>query len=109
MVVWRVDYDEELWTSNTPNDSENDPHLTVSRAYNTWGVVYDKPVTDIRETNGVVTFKYKGGVKPGDTNEDIEIVESPESRGKSQKILHNGQIFIIRDGKRYDILGKKVQ
>lgn len=269
MVVWRVDYDEELWTSNTPNDTENDPHLTVSRAYNTWEVVYDKPVTDIRETNGVVTFKYKGGVAEGqenwyyyddgsaatsigaqgntfywgimipagtvqgkdpylthiavaeyadystqpidiaiysggsipeetnkihaqtvapeannawhvialnsalrvaknknlwiilsegtdpypavvsndtgdpngrwvsldgttwndlanyefnytfmlrayiqdfgDTNEDIEIVESPESRGKSQKILHNGQIFIIRDGKRYDILGKKVQ
>lgn len=269
MVVWRVDYDEELWTSNTPNNTENDPHLTVSRAYNTWEVVYDKPVTDIRETNGVVTFKYKGGVAEGqenwyyyddgnaatsigaqgnpfywgimipagsvqgkdpylthiavaeyadystqpidiaiysggsipeetnkihaqtvapeannawhvialnsalrvaknknlwiilsegtdsypavvsndtgdpngrwvsldgttwndlanyefnytfmlrayiqdfgDTNEDIEIVESPESRGKSQKILHNGQIFIIRDGKRYDILGKKVQ
>ena len=271
MVVWRVDYDEDLWTSNAPNNTENDPHLTVSRAYNTWEVVYDKPVTDIRETNGVVTFKYKGGeeekapswyyyddnsyatsigsqgnpfwwgimipagtiqeVEPylthiavatvanyntqplgitihrggsypmnitkvheetvpvqaaesiswqvielsepvavqknknlwiilnegtdsypaltcndtgdangrwfsengttwedlasydlnytfllrayiqdfGGTNEDIEIVESPESRGKSQKILHNGQIFIIRDGKIYDILGTKVQ
>lgn len=109
MVVWRVDYDEELWTSNTPNDTENDPHLTASRAYNTWEVLYDKPVTDIRETNGVVTFKYKGGVAPRDTNEDIEIVERPESRGKNQKILHNGQIFIIRDGKIYDILGTKVQ
>lgn len=109
MVVWRVDYDEELWTSNTPNNTENDPHLTVSRVYNTWEVVYDKPVTDIRETNGVVTFKYKGGIEPRDTNEDIEIVESPESRGKSQKILHNGQIFIFRDGKIYDILGKIVQ
>lgn len=68
MAVWRVDYNEDLWASNAPNNTENDPHLTVSRAYNTWEVVTDKPVTDIKETNGVVTFKYKGGVEEGQEN-----------------------------------------
>lgn len=63
MVVWRVDYNEELWTSNEPNNTANDPHLTVSTAYNKWEVVTNKPVTEIKETNGIVTFKYKGGAK----------------------------------------------
>lgn len=68
MVVWRVDFDADLWTSNAPNNTENDPHLTVSTATNTWEEVSGKPVTDIKEKNGVVTFKYKGGAQEGDEN-----------------------------------------
>ena len=42
------------------------------------------------------------------TNEDVERVESGEWKEKSQKILQNGEILILRDGKIYNILGTKV-
>ena len=38
-----------------------------------------------------------------------EIVDSRESRVDSRKILHEGQILILRNGKVYDISGRKVK
>ena len=109
MVVWRVEYDEELWTSNAPNNTDYYPHLTVSTATNKWTGVSSKPVTEIKETNGVVTFKYKGGEAGNGTQEDIEVVKSEELRDKSQKVLYKGQIYIMREGIMYDVHGRRVK
>lgn len=109
MVVWRVEYDEELWTSNAPNNTDFYPHLTVSTATNKWTGVISKPVTEIKETNGVVTFKYKGGEEGNGTQEDIETVESQKSKDKSQKILYKGQIYLMYKGQMYDVQGRRVK
>lgn len=38
----------------------------------------------------------------------IETANSQEAKAKSQKILRNGQIFILRDGKVYTVTGQEV-
>ena len=40
--------------------------------------------------------------------QDIEYVESGESRVESRKILRDGQLYIERNGEKYDIIGRKV-
>ena len=40
---------------------------------------------------------------------DIVIVKSQESGVKSQKLIKDGQLIIIRDGVRYDVMGTKIQ
>ena len=39
----------------------------------------------------------------------IETFNSQEPKAKSQKILRNGQIFILRDGKTYTVTGQEVK
>lgn len=63
-VAWRVDYDADIWGSNKPNASStaNAPRFTVDAyAVSSWNSVSGKPVTNIQESNGIVTFKFKGG------------------------------------------------
>lgn len=50
------------------------------------------------------TFMVRAYIE-GLTNEDIETVESDKSAVGGHKILQNGQLFILRDGKIYNILG----
>ena len=40
---------------------------------------------------------------------DIEMVNSQELKAKSQKLMENGQLVIIRDGVRYNVMGIKLQ
>lgn len=40
---------------------------------------------------------------------DIVIVKSQESGVKSQKLIKDGQLIIIRDGVRYNVMGTKIQ
>ena len=40
---------------------------------------------------------------------DIVIVKSQESGVKSQKLIKDGQLVIIRDGVRYNVMGTKIQ
>ena len=102
MVIWKVDYDENLWYSNAPNNTPDELHLTVVCSSGTiigdvweynesthryvhlndgknnvfggvsgvdeWEGVSGKPVTEITETDSVITFKYKGGAQEGDEN-----------------------------------------
>ena len=72
-VAWRVDYDAEAWEQNSPNASSTSgtPRFTVD-AYgvSSWKKVSGKPVTDIQESNGNVSFKYKGGKSEPDPSWD---------------------------------------
>lgn len=43
------------------------------------------------------------------TPTDIEVVNSEELIVKSQKVLRDGQLFIIRDGKTYNAMGQMVK
>ena len=95
LVIWRVDYDAGLWAANEPNNTDNEPRLTIECSSGTMiGVVweynevtgkYDKindgtnnvfgeeagvfewegvpgrPVTEISDADGLVSFKYMGG------------------------------------------------
>ena len=38
-----------------------------------------------------------------------EVVDSRESKVDSRKILRNGQLFIIRDGHMYNVMGARVK
>ena len=44
-----------------------------------------------------------------DTTTALETANSQEPKAKSQKILRNGQILILRDGKTYTIMGVEVK
>ena len=66
--------------------------------------VSDYPVTNIKETNGVITFDVLGG------GEEIplETISTQPSEVSSRKILRDGQILIIRNDKLYDITGRQL-
>ena len=40
---------------------------------------------------------------------DIELVGSQKSKVESQKLIENGQLIIVRDGVRYNVMGVKLQ
>ena len=53
----------------------------------------------------IITFNVNGG---GDLiNLGVELLPAMEE-GKSYKIIRNGQLLIIRDGKMYDAIGRKI-
>lgn len=47
--------------------------------------------------------------KPAPTDVEVLTDPQPEARQQVQKIMRNGQIFIIRDGETYTITGQKVR
>ncbi len=78
MLVWYVDYSEEVWNANKANNTANFPRYTIESAtgyrvgigsprdpfpgtsfVNRWNGVSGKPLKEISETNGVVTLVYK--------------------------------------------------
>lgn len=92
MLVWHVDYNSSVWTSNTVNNSASHQYVdieeadgtqseytrdgdafpgasgkttftsTTKPALKTWsGQAIDLPITDIAETDGLITFKVAGG------------------------------------------------
>ena len=127
MLVTKVNYKYTWWSGNSVNNSANNmgvdileadglaPSRNDSDPYNGYygkpGDAYpngatsftqlnDYQITDIAETNGVITFKVNGG---RETPSAIE--HTNHSVQNTKKILRNGQLFIIRNGKEYDILG----
>ncbi len=121
MLVWRVVYDQSAWGNNTPNNTAYNPRLTVIPAVpgnigaddesaesnpfpGTGNVTTFTPfegcgLTDIAEVNGMIEFKYNGG------EETTTNVVNEEVRMKSEKILLNGQLIILRGSKQYNAQG----
>lgn len=54
-----------------------------------------------RKANGVITFQYRGGAAEG-------IEDVPSDQVQSTKVIRDGQILIIRDGKTYNLLGTPI-
>ncbi len=92
MLVWHVDYDEDVWRRNVVNNTASHQYVDIEEADNTrsdysrpgdafpgrsnitsftddtapsmkaWsGERLELPITDIKETNGIITFKVAGG------------------------------------------------
>ena len=60
-------------------------------------------VTDIAMEDEIITFTVNGGGE--EINLGVELLPAMEE-GKSYKIIRNGQLLIIRDGKMYDVIGR---
>ena len=127
MIITRIHYQSSTWTANHVNNDPNDMGVDIIEADgltpvydkdNTSNGYYGKPgdlfpagateylgindhaITDITMSNGVVSFKYRGGKE---TPSSIE--HTNHNVQNTNKIIRNGRLVIIRNGKEYDILG----
>ena len=77
LLIWSVNFDQEQWSANAPNNTANSPQYTVvsasgskknigsaadpfpgTRNKTSWTGVTGKPLLNIAETNGVITLTY---------------------------------------------------
>lgn len=84
LLIWYVDYDQTAWDENTPNNTARKPRYTLISATGkktgigekeddediysdafprggkatSWTGLADKPISNITETNGVISFMY---------------------------------------------------
>ena len=131
LLVWRVVYNASAWSNNRVNSDTKNIRFTVvpSDGGNQVGLITNNnqevlhwamddvypgngnktslsfgegyALTDIAEKDGKITFKLNGGaIETG--------VEGQEPRAESRKMLRNGQVVIIRDGKAYTIFGQSI-
>jgi len=63
--------------------------------------ITDHAISDITMTDGVISFKYRGG-KPTDPTNVEAPVTNPQSAYKS---ITNGQLLIHSNGRTYNIYG----
>ena len=131
MLIWKVDYDQSIWEANEPNSSY-DPdnsvanltgaiHYTIvsatgdttgigkssdpfpgTRNKTSWSGITNKPITEITESNGIITCKYMGGAM-------LTGVDNNDNDNDKLKRLVNGQVVIVREGVMYDVLGRMLR
>lgn len=120
MIVWSVRYNETSWTNNDLNNTANTPRYTIIPADDkTSGIGADTdpfpgtavvtewlpyttyPLTNISEVSAdkSIRFSFMGAAVPT----DLENIETTEKA--ATKLLRNGQVVIVRDGREYNILG----
>lgn len=77
LLIWSVNYDQEQWSANAPNNTDNAPTYTIvsassnkkyigssadpfpgTRNKTSWTGISGKPLLNIAETNGVITLTY---------------------------------------------------
>lgn len=123
MLITHIRFNADKWEGNTVNNNANSMGVDIieakenttsgysAKAKSTdafpagateWTGLTDHEVTNITlQTGGAVTFSYRGA----ETN-DVDNV--PVEDVQSLKVLQNGQLFIIRNGVKYDITGKRL-
>lgn len=122
MLLTKIKYSYRSWYNGTPNDDSNNMGIDLIEAdgveptYGKSGYYgkakdafpagaqayvpyYKYPIENIKESYGVITFDFMGGV---DALEDIEAAEN------NQKVIYQGQIYIHHNGEWYDIMGRKL-
>ena len=126
MLITKIQYSYSKWRYNNVNNSASElgvdiieadgltPTKAVEEGYGkpgdafptgstSFSAVQNYQLTEIAEANDVITFKVNGGGTPTYLK-----TEETNSSDKPQKILRDGQVVIIRGGRTYDILGKKL-
>lgn len=126
MLVTKIQYSYSKWYSNRVNYSAGDMGIDIIEAdgsapsqaqeggygkpgdvYPTGGTSFTQvanyPVTNIAESNGVITFDLNGGGTP--TYLDTQ---QTNSSNEPQKTLRDGQIVILRGGKIYNVMGNEL-
>ena len=121
MLITKVDFDYSKWFNNAVNcdaqamgmdmmeaKTNTSRYGAATDAYpagaTSWTTFADHEITDITRDpqSGAVSFKYRGGVPAA-----VEDVTSED--GKPAKMIRNGQVVIVRDGKMYDLLGRLIE
>ena len=131
LLVWQVVYNASAWSSNTPNNVahqlrysvrsavegyigmhyafDGDCTLTPYSTFNTFPgssnvtsvtLLPGYAMTDITESGGDIRLKLNGGSPATE-------VESLKLKVERQKVLLNGQIYIVNNGTVYTILGQE--
>jgi M6 family metalloprotease-like protein len=122
LLITKISYDPDKWYNNTVNNDaknmgvdllEAKPNKTLyalrTDAYpagaEEWTSFADHEVTSIKTQNGgSVTFCYRYAEEQG-----VEIVESGASKVESRKVLRDGQIYLMYNGKMYNVQGQEVK
>lgn len=123
MLVTKVQWDKTKWEQNTVNNTASKLGVDIIEAKANTSSYTDKAtdlypagatsftkvdeyqVTNIAMSNRLITFDVNGG---GETRTlDIEGVETMETG--CRKILLDGQVRIVRDGKIYDLTGRQIR
>ena len=120
MLVTRVYFNADRWENNTVNNSASNMGVDIIEAtpnstsgYNTKSKSTDLyprgateftdiakfQVTDIAMENQVVTFKVNNGKKII----NLGLNNTQDAKTQATKIIEEGRVVIIRDGKKYDV------
>lgn len=130
MLIWKVNYNATKWEDNEPNNTANNPLYTIvsasgtkigthmnsnqtARVYDgpknpypgsksvTTKTIANKPLKEITEKNGIISLIY---IEEPQGIEDLNIEsETPV------KVLHEGNVYIIRNNHLYDLNGRIVR
>ena len=90
----------------TPNSSSYTDKATDLYPYGAteFTKVADYQITNIDMENRIVTFDVNGGGQMI----VLEVGNVQSDDVQCTKVLYNGQVYIIRDGKIYDLFGRKI-
>lgn len=101
MLIWKLNYSQSAWENNEPNNTSGNCRYTVVSATGStksigkstdpfrqgttasWSSISSRPLTEITESNGIITCKYMGGETSENPNpENPEEPENPEPSGE---------------------------
>ena len=122
LLIWKVNYKKSAWKDNGPNASSTSgaPLYTIMPSSGStkiagsssdvfksgsWTKLSGKPLTNIKVSNQIVTLTY---IEEGAAIEEVLKSDDIVS-DQPRKIIRNGRIFILKDGKLYDLTGKVVE
>lgn len=124
LIITHVNWSSSVWSENSLNNNASNMRMDLieadglkpSRGADGYvgkagdcfpaGATYytpyaNYPITDISETNGIITFKFMGG-KPTD-------IQETDARTRNEgKVLENGRIVILHNGHKYNLLGYRL-
>lgn len=120
MLITRIRFDYNKWSNNKVNNYEKTMGVDLIEAKTNresygrytdaypagkdyWIGLTDHEVTDIEvRDEGLIAFSFNGGT------EGPEGVENVTTPARTTKVIQNGQILILRDGKTYNLLGTPI-
>ena len=118
MLITKIQYNQSKWENNTVNNIANAMGVDILEAKSNtsdYGAATDAYPAGAKEFMGfigheiaeivnkrtnVITFKYRGGAPEG--------IDEIEDGQKAIKRIENGRVIILRDGKKYDLLGNRL-
>ena len=122
MMATKVQWNKSKWANNTVNNTSTSLGIDILEARANTSSYSDKAtdlypkgsnqflkmdnyhVTNIVMDNRIITFD----VNDGGQMIVLEVGNVQSDDVQCTKVLYNGQVYIIRDGKTYDLFGRKI-
>ena len=100
-----------------PEVNVKDAYLSMAAEEGRWAYTTDEEFEDGTSVAGFFWLKYAGGVKRidwtgyivGASNQDETAIENVQQSVKAVKVIENGQLFIIKNGVRYNAAGVRAE